>query len=62
MTPAPFFLEESIRLAPKQPYAADAYARLESELRAAYEGADQEVLPSEEAERLQELRGLVQGE
>jgi hypothetical protein len=62
VTPAPFFLEESIRLAPKQPYAADAFARLEAELRAAYEGADQEVLPPEEAERLQELRGLVQGE
>jgi hypothetical protein len=62
VTPAPFFLEESIRLAPKQPFAADAFARLERELLAAYEGADQEELPPEEAERLQELRSLVRGE
>jgi hypothetical protein len=62
VTPAPFFLEEAIRLAPKQPFAADAFARLERELLAAYEGADQEELPPEEAARLQELRGLVRGE
>ena len=62
VTPAPFFLEESIRLAPKQPFAADAFARLERELLSAYEGADREELPPEEAARLQELRSLVRGE
>jgi hypothetical protein len=62
VTPAPFFLEEAIRLAPNQPFAADAFARLERELLAAYEGAEREELPPEEAARLQELRGLVRSE
>ncbi len=59
VTRAPFLLEESIRIAPDQPFAAEALAVLERELYAAYEGSDVEVLPEEDEQRLAELRALT---
>jgi hypothetical protein len=59
VTRAPFLLEESIRIAPDQPFAGEALAVLERELYAAYEGSDVEVLPEEEEKRLTELRALT---
>jgi hypothetical protein len=60
VTPAPFLLEEAIRLAPARPFAADALARLESELFAVYEGSDLEQLPAEDRAQLAELRALIE--
>jgi len=61
VTTAPFFLEESIRIAPSEDYAADALSVLERELFAAYEGSDIEELPDEEAAHISELRVLIEG-
>ncbi len=61
VTTAPFFLEESIRVAPTQPFAEDALMLLERELFAAYEGSDIEELPAEERAHLAELRALIDG-
>lgn len=60
VTPAPFLLEKSIRLAPDAPFADDAYALLERETFQAYEGSDWEDLPPADAARLEELKRLVQ--
>ena len=46
VTPAPFLLSESIRIAPQAPSAEDAYALLERELLRSYEGSDEEGSPS----------------
>jgi hypothetical protein len=59
VTQAPFFLESSIRLAPGEPFARDAYALLESETERAYEGSSVESLPAEDRARLAELRQLI---
>jgi tetratricopeptide (TPR) repeat protein len=59
VTPAPFLLENAIRLAPGEEFAEDAYATLEMELLAAWEGTGTQTLPPEEAERLRELRALL---
>ncbi len=59
VTPAPFLLEESIRLAPGGPFSADALATLEREIHAVYEGSDVEELPADDAQRLRALRELV---
>ncbi len=59
ITSAPYLLETAIRTAPGEPFALDAYALLERELLLAYEGADEE-LPLEDAERLGELRSLIE--
>jgi hypothetical protein len=59
VTPAPFLLEESIRLAPGEPFALEALTILDRELNAAYEGSDIELLPEEDRERIDELRGLI---
>jgi hypothetical protein len=56
---APFFLEESIRVAPAGPFAEEAFAVLTRELFAAYEGSDVEVLPAEERAHLAELLALI---
>jgi len=56
---ASFLLEESIRIAPDQPFAREALAVLEHELYAAYEGSEVEELPKEDEERLAELRALT---
>ncbi|MBW1843791.1 MAG: hypothetical protein JRJ05_05565, partial [Deltaproteobacteria bacterium] len=61
VTTAPFFLEESIRIAPTAPSAAEAIIVLEREMLAAYEGSDIEELPDEEEEHLAELRALIEG-
>jgi len=60
VTAAPFFLEESIRIAPKSPSAAEALVVLERELFAAYEGSDIEELPDAEKAHLAELRALIE--
>jgi len=59
VTTAPFFLEESIRIAPGEPFAEDALVLLERELFAAYEGSDVEELPEAEKDHLAELRALI---
>jgi len=59
VTTAPFFLEESIRIAPGEPFAEDALVLLERELFAAYEGSDIEELPEPERAHLDELRALI---
>ncbi len=61
VTPAPFLLEASIRLAPGEEFSEDAYAILETQLLAAWEGTDFEELPPEDAQRLAELRRLIDG-
>ena len=61
VTTAPFFLEESIRIAPTEPVAAEALAVLERELVAAYEGSDIEELPDAEEAHLTKLRTLIDG-
>jgi hypothetical protein len=59
VTTAPFFLEESIRIAPAEPFASEALVVLERELFGAYEGSDIEELPDEEEQHLNELRALI---
>jgi len=59
VTTAPFFLEESIRIAPREPFAEDALVLLERELFSAYEGSDIEELPEPEKAHLAELRALI---
>jgi hypothetical protein len=61
VTPATFLLDTSIRLAPQEPYARDAYALLEQEMLMLYEGSDEEGLPDEDAARLAQLRALIGG-
>jgi hypothetical protein len=61
VTTAPFFLEESIRIAPTGSFAAEAIIVLEREMLAAYEGSDIEELPDEEEAHLAELRALIEG-
>jgi hypothetical protein len=61
VTTAPFFLEESIRIAPAEPFAAEALIVLERELFAVYEGSDVEELPDEEEAHLTELRAMIEG-
>lgn len=61
VTPAPFLLETSIRLAPGEPFTEEAFAILETRLRAASEEQEFDELPPEDAQRLRELRGLIDG-
>jgi hypothetical protein len=58
LSPADFFLERAIRLAPGAPLARDAYALLEREALLSYEGVD-EGPPTHERARLAELKALV---
>jgi mono/diheme cytochrome c family protein len=60
VTPAPYLLETAIRLDPGAAFSEDAYAILETELLAAWEGTDFEELPPEDEARLRELRGLME--
>ncbi len=57
---APFLLERAIRIAPEQPFALEAYRRLENEVLMQYEGSDEEDIDPEEQRRLGELRVLVE--
>ncbi len=59
VTPAPFLLETSIRLAPDAHFARSAYALLEREMLMIYEGSSREELPAGDAQRLAELRKLI---
>lgn len=61
VTPAPYLLETSIRLAPGGTFAEDAYSILETQLYSAWEGTEVEELPPDDAERLRELRELIDG-
>lgn len=60
VTAAPFMLETAIRMAPAEPFAREAYALLEQETIAAYEGADEKI-SAEERRNLEELRSLIEG-
>jgi tetratricopeptide (TPR) repeat protein len=57
---APFLLERAIRMAPREPYALEAYRRLANEVLMQYEGSDEEDIDPEEQRRLGELRILVE--
>lgn len=59
VTPAPFLLETSIRLAPGERFARDAYGLLEREILLDYEGSSEEEIPAEESARLAELKALI---
>jgi hypothetical protein len=59
VTPAPFLLETSIRMAPGESFAHDAFALLEEELLMSYEGSDYEEIPPEERRVLDELQTLI---
>ncbi len=57
---ADFFLETAIRMAPKQPYAKQAYALLEQETLLGYTGSAGTNLPDDVKRHLAELRRLVE--
>lgn len=57
---APFLLESAIRMAPDEPFALEAYRRLENEVLMQYEGSDEEDVDPEDQRRLGELRVLVE--
>jgi len=59
VSPADYYLEASIRLGPGEPFARDAYARLEEQLLLSYEGTSVEALPRAESRRLKELSKLL---
>lgn len=59
VTAAPILLETSIRMAPDQPFAREAFALLEQELLMSYEGSDFEDIPAEERAQLDELKALL---
>ena len=56
---APFLLERAIRFAPREPFALEAFRRLENEALMQYEGSDEEDLDPEDQRRIEELRVLV---
>ena len=58
---APFFLETAIRMAPKQHFARDAYALLEREVLAEYEGSEEEAPAEEDLRLLAALQALIGG-
>jgi hypothetical protein len=60
LSEADVYLETSIRSAPGSPYAARAYALLEQETLAGYTGSAGLQLPGDVAERLAELRSLIE--
>jgi tetratricopeptide (TPR) repeat protein len=59
ITQADFYLETAIRLAPKEPFAEEAYVLLEEETLVAYTGNSGEELPKPVAQHLEELRRLI---
>jgi hypothetical protein len=58
-SPAGFYLENAIRLAPKAPFAELAYAVLEEETLLDYGAVEGEELPADVAQRLAELERLL---
>jgi hypothetical protein len=61
LSQADFFLEASIRTAPEDPFAREAYAVLEQETLLAFTGSSGRHLPDDVKRRLAELRKLVGG-
>jgi len=59
-SPADFYLEMAIRMAPGSESGRRAYALLEEETVLGFTGSGGEHLPDEERARLEELRGLVE--
>ncbi len=59
-SPADFYLEMAIRLAPGSESGRRAYALLEEETVLGFTGSGGEHLPDEERARLEELRGLIE--
>jgi hypothetical protein len=57
-----FYLETSIRMAPRAPFAQDAYAVLEEQVLRDYEGSGGSHVPSEARQHLEALRRMVDGE
>jgi hypothetical protein len=62
VTPAPYLLEEAIRLAPGEPFAKDAFALIERETLMSYYGLGRDALPEQEARRLAELQALLESD
>lgn len=56
---ADLYLESAIRLAPKEPFAAEAYLLLEEDTLVGYTGSSGANLPDSVASHLEELRALV---
>lgn len=56
---ADLYLESAIRLAPKEPFAAEAYVLLEEDTIVGYTGSSGANLPESVAKHLEELRALV---
>jgi hypothetical protein len=56
---AGLYLESAIRLAPKEPFAAEAYVLLEEDTIVGYTGSAGSNLPDSVAKHLEELRALV---
>lgn len=56
---ADLYLESAIRLAPKEPFAAEAYVLLEEDTLVGYTGSSGANLPESVAKHLEELRVLV---
>jgi tetratricopeptide (TPR) repeat protein len=56
---AGLYLESAIRLAPKEPFAAEAYLLLEEDTLVGYTGSGGPNLPDSVAKHLEELRALV---
>jgi tetratricopeptide (TPR) repeat protein len=56
---ADLYLESAIRLAPKEPFAAEAYVLLEEDTLVGYTGSSGANLPDSVAKHLEELRVLV---
>lgn len=56
---AGLYLESAIRLAPKEPFAAEAYVLLEEDTIVGYTGSSGSNLPDSVAKHLEELRALV---
>jgi tetratricopeptide (TPR) repeat protein len=59
ITQADLYLETAIRLAPKEPFAAEAFAVLEEETMVAYTGNSGDPLPDSVSKHLDELRKLI---
>ena len=59
ISPAGFYLEMAVRLAPESETGRRAFALLEEELYANYSGSGGENLPSDERAKLEELKRLV---
>jgi hypothetical protein len=62
LSEAEFYLETSIRMAPRAPFAPDAYAVLEEQVLRDYEGSGGSHVPPEARKHLDALHRMVDGE